>query len=70
MCNKLGIPVVEEEFTLDRLMKADEIIVSSSGSFCVSASHIDGKEVGGKAPEMLAALRRELVEDFMTATEK
>ena len=70
MCNKLGIPVVEEEFTLDRLMKADEIIVSSSGSFCVSASHIDGKEVGGKAPEILEALRRELVEDFITATEK
>lgn len=70
MCNKLGIPVLEEEFTLDRLMKADEIIVSSSGSFCLSASHIDGKEVGGKAPEILKALRYELVNDFMTATEK
>ncbi len=70
MCNKLGIPVVEEEFTLDRLMNADEIIVSSSGSFCLSASHIDGKEVGGKAPEILKVLRRELVDDFMTATEK
>ncbi len=70
MCNKLGIPVVEEEFTLERLMKADEIIVSSAGSFCLSASHIDGKEVGGKAPEILASLRRELVNDFITATEK
>ena len=70
MCNKLGIPVIEEEFTLERLMNADEIIVSSSGSFCVSASHIDGKEVGGKAPEILALLRRELVNDFIAATEK
>ena len=70
MCNKLGIPVVEEEFTLDRLMNADEIIVSSSSAFCMSASHIDGKEVGGKAPEILEALRRELVNDFIMATEK
>jgi D-alanine transaminase len=70
MCNKLGIPVVEEEFTLDRLMNADEVIVSSSGSFCLSASHIDGKEVGGKAPEILKALRAELVADFVKETDK
>ena len=70
MCNKLGVPVVEEEFTLERLMNADEIIVSSSGSFCLSASHIDGKEVGGKAPEILKALRRELVDDFIKETDK
>ena len=68
MCNKLGIPVAEEEFTLERLMNADEIIVSSSGSFCLSASHIDGKPVGGKAPELLASLRRELIEDFIKET--
>lgn len=70
MCKKLGIPVAEEEFTLERLMNADEIIVSSSGSFCLSASHIDGIPVGGKAPEILASLRRELVDDFMRETEK
>ena len=69
MCNKLGIPVVEEEFTLERLMNADEIIVSSSGSFCLSVSHIDGKAVGGRAPELLAALRRELISDFENSTE-
>lgn len=69
MCNKLGIPVAEEEFTLDRLMNADEIIVSSSGSFCLSATHIDGKPVGGKAPEILSALRRELIADFEDSTE-
>ena len=69
MCKKLNIPVVEEPFTLDRLMNADEIIVSSSGSFCLSASHIDGKAVGGKAPHILAALRKELVADFIAETE-
>jgi D-alanine transaminase len=69
MCKKLGIPVVEEEFTLERLMNADEIIVSSSGSFCLSATHIDGIAVGGRAPELLAALRRELIADFENSTE-
>ena len=68
MCNRLGIPVREEEFTLDRLMNADEVIVSSSGSFCLSASHVDGKAVGGRAPDILAALRKELVEDFINDT--
>ena len=68
MCKKLSVPVVEEEFTLERLMNADEIIVSSSGSFCLSATHIDDMPVGGKAPEILAALRRELVDDFIKAT--
>jgi D-alanine transaminase len=69
MCKKLGIPVLEEPFDLDRLMKADEIIVSSSGSFCLSASHIDGNAVGGKAPHILEALRRELISDFESSTE-
>ena len=69
-CNKLGIPVIEEEFDLGRLMNADEIIVSSSGSFCLSASHIDGKEVGGKAPHILSALRKELIADFVKETNK
>ena len=69
-CKKLGVPVTEEEFDIGRLMNADEIIVSSAGSFCLSASHIDGKPVGGRAPELLAALRRELLDDFITSTEK
>lgn len=69
-CNKLGITVIEEGFDLGRLMNADEIIVSSSGSFCLSASHIDGKEVGGKAPHILSALRKELIADFEKETNK
>jgi D-alanine transaminase len=68
-CRRLGIPVIEEAFTKERLMNADEIIVSSSGSFCLSASHIDGVAVGGRSPEILAKLRRELVDDFERSTD-
>lgn len=67
-CHALGIPVSETPFTLDRLMKADEIIVSSSGSFCLSASHIDGIPVGGGAPELLEKLRVYLETDFINET--
>ena len=67
-CRALEIPVSETPFTLDRLMNADEIIVSSSGSFCLSASHIDGTPVGGGAPELLEKLRVYLEADYINET--
>ena len=68
MCHKFGIPVKEEPFTVAEMMKADEVIVSSSGSFCLAAEEIDGKPVGGKAPALLKRLQDALVEDFLTKT--
>ncbi len=65
---KLNIAVDETPFTLDDLMNADEVIVSSSGSFCLAASEIDGKPVGGKAPEILKKLQDALNADFISAT--
>jgi len=67
-CLALGIPVSETPFTVDRMMNADEIIVSSSGSFCLSASHIDGRPVGGKRGDILEKLRVYLEADFIKAT--
>ena len=69
-CKQLGIPVDETPFTLRELMDADEVIVSSSGSFCVAADEIDGKPVGGKAPELLRKLQDALVADFAERTAK
>lgn len=68
-CGKLGIPVDETAFNLDELADADEIIVSSSGSFCLAACELDGKAVGGRAPELLRALQDTAVADFESATE-
>lgn len=67
-CHDLGIPVDESPFTLDDLMDADEIIVSSSGSFCLAVDEIDGKQVGGKAPALLRSIQDAAVRDFETAT--
>ena len=69
-CKKLGIGVDETPFTLDEMMNADEVIVSSSGSLCLAAEIIDGKPVGGKAPELLKALQDEVLREFMEETEK
>jgi len=51
------------------LAAADEVIVSSSGDFCMAACEIDGKPVGGKAPALLQALQDQSVADFRAATE-
>lgn len=69
VCNKLGVEVVEEPFSLDFILGADEIMLTSSSNFCVSASHVDGKPVGGKAKELLKMLRDEVAADYFDATE-
>ena len=58
----------ETEYTMDDLMNADEVIVTSSGSFCLAAEEVDGKPVGGRQPEMLKRLQDALCEDFISAT--
>ena len=68
-CKKLGIPVSEVPYTVDELMNADEIIVSSSGSLCLAAEEIDGKMVGGKAPELLKKLQDEVLREFIEETD-
>lgn len=65
----LGVPVDETTFTLEELFAADEVIVSSSGSFCLAAQEVDGKPVGGKEPELLKKLQDALVADFKAKTE-
>lgn len=68
-CRKLGIPTLEKAFTLNELFAADEVIVSASSVFCLPAEEIDGKKVGGKAPELLKAIQDDLIEDFLRETE-
>ena len=69
-CKSFGIPVCEEPYTLDELMAADEVIVTSAGALCIAAGTVDGIPVGGKAPELLRRLQDSLVADYFSATEK
>ena len=68
-CHRFGIPVYEEPYTLDELMAADEILVTSSGTICRPVGEIDGIAVGGKNPDLLDQLRTALLNDFMEKTE-
>lgn len=70
MCKTLNIPVSETPFTVTDLMNADEVIVSSAGSLCLNADHIDGKPIGGKAQDLIKRLQDALLEEFKTATAK
>ncbi|WP_315074388.1 D-amino acid aminotransferase [uncultured Clostridium sp.] len=67
-CKLFNIPVDETAFTLKDLMEADEVIVTSSGQFCMTASEIDGKPVGGKAPELVKKLQDALLNEFLEET--
>ncbi|MDR2398014.1 MAG: aminotransferase class IV [Spirochaetaceae bacterium] len=63
-CGNLGIPVLERPFTREELFSADEVMISSASTFCMSASHIDGRPVGGKAPALLRRLQEALLDEF------
>ena len=70
VCHQLNIPVKEEPFSLEFLMNADEVMLSSSSNFCIVATHIDDIPIGGKAPVLLRKIQDALVEDYLTETTK
>ena len=63
-CKKLNIPVDETPFTLDELRDADEVIVTSSSNFCSFADTFAGRPVGRKAPELIAKIQKEVIQEF------
>ena len=69
ICERLGVPVDERPFTLAELFAADEVLVTSSSKFCMSACEIDGKPAGGKAPELVAKLQAAVMEEYLQETE-
>lgn len=57
ICREQGIPVVEEPFTTDELMEADEIFFTSSSALACRVKEIDGKAVGMRDEETFARIR-------------
>lgn len=68
IAGELAIPVEEEPFTVAEMFDADEVIVSRSGALLHAAETIDGKSVGGKAPEILEKIYEAYEEQFMKGT--
>lgn len=69
-CGKLGVEVVEKPYSLEFLMNADEVLLSSSSNFCIVATEVDGVKVGGKAPGLLKKIQKELEEDYLNSTKR
>lgn len=67
-CKKLGIPVLEKPYTLQELIEADEIMISSSGLLCLAAKEIDGKKAGGNEPDLLKKIQDEVLREFLEET--
>lgn len=67
-CRFLGIEVNESPFTIDEMMNADEIILSSTSGMCMVCESIDGKSVGGKNKAIADALRHWVMTDFIEKT--
>lgn len=64
----IGVPFEIRPFTVDEMMDADEVILTSSGSFCIPFGQIDGKAVGGRDTTTLHRLQEALVKDYLDAT--
>ena len=67
-CRALGYEVEETPFTLEELMSAKEVIISSSSAIGLRCVEIDGKPVGGQAGEMLGAIQDWVYQEFMNET--
>jgi D-alanine transaminase len=67
-CKKNGIPVAEEPYTVETLLDADEILVTSSSNLCLHVKQVDGKAVGCKDPETYESLRSTVLDEFYEAT--
>ncbi len=68
VCKQFGVTVKEEPYTMEELMSAAEVIVTSSGTLCRPVSHVDGIPVGGRAPELLKKLQDALMDDYIQKT--
>lgn len=68
-CRALGVEVDETPFTLDEMMNAKEVIISSSSAFGLECTEIDGKPVGGKAQELLHTIQKWVSDEYYSSTE-
>lgn len=67
LCEKEGIPAEEREYSEAELYEADEILLTSAGSFCLRASELNKKPVGMKDENLARFLQQALVAEFEKA---
>ncbi len=68
-CERLGIPVREEPYTVEDLYAAEEILITSSSNLCVRACQADGRPAGMKRPDLFEALHAAVYDEYFSETE-
>ena len=68
-CYDLGIKVDETPFSLDEMMAANEILISSSTAPIRFCREIDGKTVGGHSPNIIKQLQDYVIADYYKETD-
>ncbi|MBQ8236315.1 MAG: aminotransferase class IV [Clostridia bacterium] len=68
-CRQNGIPTEERPFTMEELYDADEVIVSSSGSFALRALKMDERDIGGKDEQLMKRLQNAMNAHYYEQTE-
>ena len=68
-CHKLNVPVQERIYSVDELLNADEIIVSSSTNLCLRAKSVNNQTVGGKDLTLFKKLQDEVYQEFEEYTQ-
>lgn len=67
-CRALSIPVDETPFSLEEMMGAAEVLISSSTAPIRFCDMINGTQVGGRAPEIIAKLQKWVMDDYLSFT--
>lgn len=70
ICRGFGIPVKERSFTLAELEDADEVMVMASSIHGAACKSINGRDIGGRAPEIYARISGAYRQKFISETEK
>lgn len=68
-CHRLNVPVQERIYSVDELLNADEIIVSSSTNLCLKAKSVNNQTVGGKDLALFKKLQDEVYQEFEEYTQ-
>lgn len=68
-CHRLNVPVEERIYSVEELLNADEIIVSSSTNLCLRAKSVNNQTVGGKDLALFKKLQDEVYQEFEEYTQ-
>lgn len=67
-CGTHGIPVEERTYTVEELWQADEVLLCSASALCIRVTELDGRPIGGNAPDTVRILQDALLADFLSKT--